>query len=282
MVELKAPLKARSFAAGKAVTVQGDGTIATALAITDPIPESFARVAALVDDIVVVDDDDLRRAMAVIGECLGVLVEPAGAAGVAAARQPRTHVDYLGKKKLEDIVPQKIGQWTFVSTSGLVVPPEDQLSRALYSQLLTRVYSGEDGSTMMVLVAQSGSQTGILQIHRPEICYNAGGYALSDVVPHQVKLPGGEVPTMSMAASNGARTEQLLYWTRIGDHMPTSWREQRLAVAIDNLKGRIPDAVMVRISTISNDRSAALASIDEFIQAMLASMTPDLRRVFIA
>jgi threonine dehydratase len=79
-----APAMARSFAAGRAVAVQGDGTIAMALAITEPVPESFARVAALVDDIVAVDDDDLRRAMAVIGECLGVLVEPAGAAGVAA------------------------------------------------------------------------------------------------------------------------------------------------------------------------------------------------------
>lgn len=205
----------------------------------------------------------------------------AGAAGIAAARQPDVRVDYLGKKKLDDILPEKIGRWAFVSTSGLVVPPEDQLSRALYSQLLTRVYSGDDGSTMMLLVAQSGSQTGILQIHRPEICYNAGGYALSDILPHQVKLPGGVVPTMSMAASNGARTEQLLYWTRIGNHMPTSWRQQRLAVAMDNLKGRIPDAVMVRVSTFGNDRQGALASIDEFIRTMLGSMTPAVRRVFV-
>jgi threonine dehydratase len=87
-----APAMARSFAAGRAVAVQGNGTIAMALAITEPIPESFARVAALVDDIVVVDDDDMRRAMALIGECLGVLVEPAGAAGVAALL---THGDQL-------------------------------------------------------------------------------------------------------------------------------------------------------------------------------------------
>jgi threonine dehydratase len=39
---------------------------------------------ALVDDIVVVDDDDLRRAGSLIADCLGLLVEPAGAAGVAA------------------------------------------------------------------------------------------------------------------------------------------------------------------------------------------------------
>jgi EpsI family protein len=207
----------------------------------------------------------------------------AGAAGIAAARQPSVRVDYLGKGKLEEVMPEKIGRWTYVSSSGLVVPPEDQLSRALYSQLLTRVYAADDdGPAMMVLVAQSGSQTGILQIHRPEICYNAGGYALSDVEPHAVRSTSGLIPATSMAATNGARTEQLVYWTRIGKHMPTTWQQQRMAVAIDNLKGRIPDAVMVRVSTISNSRNAALQSIDEFIGAMLASMKPDVRRVFIA
>lgn len=206
----------------------------------------------------------------------------AGAAGIAAARQPEIRVDYLGKRKLDEVLPDKIGRWSFVSNSGLVVPPEDQLSRALYSQLLTRVYAAEDGSSMMVLVAQSGSQTGILQIHRPEICYNAGGYGLSDISPRLVKLPWGAIPAMSMAASNGARTEQLVYWTRIGNHMPTSWRAQRLAVAMDNLERKIPDAVMVRVSTISNERREALNSIDEFIEAMLISMAPDVRHVFVA
>jgi threonine dehydratase len=79
-----APAMAQSFAAGHPTRVVGDGTIATALAITDPVPESFARVTALVDQIVQVDDDDLRRAMALVAESLGLLAEPAGAAGVAA------------------------------------------------------------------------------------------------------------------------------------------------------------------------------------------------------
>ena len=79
-----APAMAYSIAAGRAITARGTGTIATALAITEPVPESVARLVALVDDIVMVDDDDLLRAMELIGECLGVLVEPAGAAGVAA------------------------------------------------------------------------------------------------------------------------------------------------------------------------------------------------------
>ena len=82
-----APAMAESFAAGRPVSVAGDGTIATALAITDPVPESVARMLALVDEVVLVDDNDLREAMGVIADSLGVLVEPAGAAGVAALRR---------------------------------------------------------------------------------------------------------------------------------------------------------------------------------------------------
>ncbi len=94
------------------------------------------------------------------------------------------------------------------------------MSRALYSQLVTRVYSDGSGPPIMLLVAQSATQTGILQIHRPEICYTAGGYELSAIEPHMVKLPSGEIPTLSMSATSNARTEQLIYWTRIGDHLP--------------------------------------------------------------
>ena len=86
-----APAMAQSFVAGRAISVTGEGTIAGALAITDPVPESLQRVLELVDEVVLVDDDDLRDAMALVAESLGVLLEPAGAAGIAAlARHPET------------------------------------------------------------------------------------------------------------------------------------------------------------------------------------------------
>jgi threonine dehydratase len=81
------PAMARSLAAGHPIADPGTGTIATAIAIEEPVPESFARVQALVDDVVLVEDDDLRAAMTLIADSLGVLVEPAGAAGVAALRR---------------------------------------------------------------------------------------------------------------------------------------------------------------------------------------------------
>ncbi|MGZ4229987.1 MAG: threonine ammonia-lyase [Solirubrobacteraceae bacterium] len=88
-----APAMARSFAAGHVVSTAGTDTIATALAISEPIPESLARVRALVDEIVLVDDDDLRSARQLILETLDIAVEPAGAAGVAAVARHRDRLD---------------------------------------------------------------------------------------------------------------------------------------------------------------------------------------------
>jgi threonine dehydratase len=79
-----APAMARSFAAGHVISTPGTNTIATAIAICEPVPASLARVIALVDEIVLVDDEDLRSAQRLIRETLKLRVEPAGAAGVAA------------------------------------------------------------------------------------------------------------------------------------------------------------------------------------------------------
>lgn len=200
-------------------------------------------------------------------------------AGVAAARVPGNHIDLLGDRKIESLIPSTIGRWNFYSKSGLVVPPPDQLSDALYSQLLTRVYVTSDGLAMMLLVAQSSGQTGILQVHRPEFCYPAGGFRLSDKAIHTVRLPGGALDTTVLSASADDRVEQVLYWTRVGRDMPTSWPEQRWSVARANLRGDVPDAVMVRVSTLTPDRAEAVAAMDEFTRGLFAAMAPSARRV---
>lgn len=88
-----APAMARSYAAGRVVSTPGTDTIATAIAISQPIPESLVRVRALVDEIVLVDDDDLRGAQQLILDTLGTAVEPAGAAGIAAITRHGERLD---------------------------------------------------------------------------------------------------------------------------------------------------------------------------------------------
>ena len=208
----------------------------------------------------------------------------AGLAGVSALAHgmiPHRHFDLLGKGKLEQLIPNQLGAWKFVSKSGLVVPPQDQLANAVYSQLLTRVYTSENRLPIMLLVAQSGAEDGVLQIHRPEFCYPAGGFTLSNSRVHLIDMPDGHhIPTRVFTASGVSRTEQLLYWTRIGRDLPTSWAEQRLSVAEANLRGEIPDAVMVRISAVSSDPDA-IAQVDEFARLMIGSLTPKSRPILI-
>ena len=54
-----------------------------------PVPESVARIVELVDDMVLVDDRDLLEAMRLSLDTIGVLLEPSGAAGLAAIRKQR-------------------------------------------------------------------------------------------------------------------------------------------------------------------------------------------------
>ena len=203
----------------------------------------------------------------------------AGSAAAAYARTPRTIEDALGKRKLEDIIPKKIGEWEFATASGLVTAPEDQLEKLLYSQLFTRVYTSPGKSPIMMLVAQSASQTGVLQIHRPEVCYPAGGYTISPVVEFDLPLRDGRLRTNQLTATADGLSEHIIYWTRIGQHMPISWAQQRLAVASDNLRGLIPDAVLARISTQHASRDVAMDQITGFVRVLIDALPDQNRRV---
>jgi EpsI family protein len=204
-----------------------------------------------------------------------------GTAAVAHAMVPRNRIDLLGKSKLEALVPERIGRWEFLSKMGLVVPPEDALADKLYAQMLTRVYVSQERLPMMLLIAQSPGQDGVLQVHRPEVCYPASGFTLSDSRVHNIPIGDGRtIPTRVFTASGADRVEQLIYWTRIGRDLPTSWAQQRLSVAEANLRGDVPDAVLVRISTVSAD-PAALGEVDEFARAMIAGMNPRSRPVLV-
>jgi EpsI family protein len=204
------------------------------------------------------------------------------AAGTAYARMPRQPMMMIGKDQLDKIVPLHIDNWSYETTSGLVLPPPDQLARLLYDQQLTRSYSSPDRLPVMLLMAYGSSQGGMLQIHRPEICYPASGFQLTETKITAIALRDGHtVPARSFTASSDTRTEQVLYWTRIGDMVPTSWSGQRLAVIRSNLAGSIPDGLLVRLSTVSSDPERAQDTLKTFAAMMLSAMPVATRRMLI-
>ena len=204
------------------------------------------------------------------------------AAGVAYARMPRNPMMMIGKDQLDRIIPLNIGDWSYETASGLVLPPPDQLARLLYDQQVTRSYSAPDQLPVMLLLAYGSSQGGMLQIHRPEICYPASGFRLSETRLTTIPLGNRhEIASRSFTAVSDTRIEQVLYWTRIGDMMPTSWVGQRLAVIRSNLAGSIPDGLLVRLSTVSNSSGQAQETLKRFARAMLEAMPPPARRMLV-
>lgn len=75
---------ARSLEAGKPVSLDSVETIADGLKPVRPGDLTFAHARKLVDEIVTVDDELILRALAWCAEECRLLVEPSGAAGVAA------------------------------------------------------------------------------------------------------------------------------------------------------------------------------------------------------
>lgn len=78
----------RSFAAGEPASIDAVRTIADSLGAPHAAPYSFEMCRRFLDDLVLVDDDDLRRSMARMFADAKLAVEPAGAAAAAALFGP--------------------------------------------------------------------------------------------------------------------------------------------------------------------------------------------------
>lgn len=214
-----------------------------------------------------------RRAFVVGGAMLA-------AAGAAASRIPEPNKPPIPQDKFKAMMPDTIGQWRFQTTSGLVLPPDDALSARLYDDLVTRAYANPAGQVVMFLVAYKNFQNGVLQIHRPEICYPAGGYVLSETTPTDITIgPGRTMHANAFSAAGGERDEQVLYWTRIGNYFPVRWREQRLAVLRANI-GRVnPDGLLARVSMANRDRATCMPLMTDFISELRNAAPPAMRSI---
>jgi threonine dehydratase len=85
VVAERAPAMRLSWRAGHPVATPSADTIADGIAVREPVPEAVALLAGVLDDVIAVDDDLMIEAMRLAFETLGLVVEPAGAAGLAGA-----------------------------------------------------------------------------------------------------------------------------------------------------------------------------------------------------
>jgi threonine dehydratase len=84
-----APAMERSWRAGQAEDLGPTNTIADGIAVRSPWPEAVADLTGVTDDILLVEDGAIVSAIRRAHADLGVVLEPAGAAGLAAVMANR-------------------------------------------------------------------------------------------------------------------------------------------------------------------------------------------------
>lgn len=198
-------------------------------------------------------------------------------AGGAMALAPRQRLVLMpAGRKLEDMVPRRMGEFVYEPTPGIVLPrDENSLSAKLYGEVLSRVYFSPRLPPVIVVMAYGPVQNDLLQLHRPEVCYSAVGFEISATsVDHVALAPDASLPVRELVARSDSRIETITYWTRIGDDLPTNGTEQRLVKLKQQWDGYIADGILVRLSCAVPPSPEVRGELADFARLILHSVNP--------
>jgi EpsI family protein len=194
--------------------------------------------------------------------------------------KPKRMFKTLTHDELGAAIPMQVGAYRFATTSGLVLPPSDELSERLYDQVLTRVYAAPGKLPIMALFAYGSVQNLSLELHRPDECYPQQGFTITKPETLPLTFGGHRIPASILSADRpDGYAEQVLFWSRIGGQFPPDRTAQSLLVARENFAGRMPDGLLVRLSVPTTDRVLALGATKEFLDALDRELTPLGRRI---
>ena len=185
---------------------------------------------------------------------------------------------------LEQVIPRQFGTWKLLPGISPVIPadPEgyiepDPNSARLYSQEVGRSYTDGQGNIVMLLVAYGPVQNYRLKAHRPEICYTAQGFRVSEKTIAGLSYRDNMRPIemTRLTAEREARFEPISYWMRVGNDISNGVIERQIIRLKYGLRGIIPDGALIRVSTIGLPKDASFKLQDQFIRDLLAAIPPN-------
>jgi EpsI family protein len=180
---------------------------------------------------------------------------------------------------LDAMIPKSFAGWTIDNSVVPLTPDPNQkeLIAALYDQTLSRTYINAQGQRVMLSIAYGGDQSKQLQLHLPEVCYVAQGFDMLKDRRDELATGFGKLPVKRLVARQNARNEPITYWVTIGDKAVMSGLDQKMQRFLYGLSGRIPDGMLVRVSTIEADEGNAYKVQDRFVNQMLSALDPQAR-----
>jgi EpsI family protein len=200
---------------------------------------------------------------------------------LAAAAKPRHHEDVIGHDRLANVLNGPVGDWQALPDAAIGIANDTETTE-VYDQILTRVYASPTRPPVMLLIAYGAAQSGLMKLHRPDVCYDSSGFRVVD--PHNKNLQITKdvaIRTKRFRATRGTRDEQVLYWTRMGDAFPTDFGGQQLSIFGEGLRGLIPDGILVRISTLGPPNAATELALETFARELVTGSSPKGRLLLV-
>jgi EpsI family protein len=202
------------------------------------------------------------------------------AAITAVMLKPAQLVAEQGPKvDLETLIPKQLEGWQLDSSIMPLQasPDQEEALKKIYSQILTRTYINSLSQRIMLSVVYGDGIDRQLDVHRPEYCYAAQGFQVSQYTDQIIQTLFGDLSVRRMVATKGTRIEPISYWVKIGDKALSSTFERKLQKIKQGLTGRVGSGMLIRVSSIDNNKDLAYKEQEEFINAMLKGM-PDAQR----
>lgn len=213
-----------------------------------------------------------------------LLVLMVAASILAVVMKPTVRIADAGAAiNLEKVIPASFGDWREVpQLSAQIVDPETkQLLDKIYSQTLGRTYVNAQGYRIMLSLAYGGDQSADMQVHRPEVCYAAQGFAVGNQQKVELHAGNTPIPAMRLEARLNTRIEPITYWLRVGNKLVRGNVELGLARLSYGLRGQIADGLLFRVSSIDRDSPLAYAQQDKFISDLVTAMSAADRRAVV-
>ena len=180
---------------------------------------------------------------------------------------------------LKTMVPTAFGDWheQLGQSPQVINLQQKQMLDATYSQTLSRTYVNRDGYRIMLSIAYGKNQSDALQLHQPEDCYPAQGFVLRTKQMGTLDLLGRQIPAIRLTTSLGQRFEPITYWAVVGDQVTTLGIPKKLIEFHYAIHNRIPDGMLIRLSSIDSDVGSAYLLQNRFAFAMVEAIAPEHR-----
>lgn len=206
----------------------------------------------------------------------------AGGALAAFAARPGRARPPVDQARLDRAIPDAIGPYRGEPAHDIVLAPQDELSDRIYDRYIARAFQAPDQPRILLVAAYGATQDYRLQLHRPESCYPASGWALAPSQAVMLPIAGRTpIPGVTMTATRPGRSEQVLYWTRIGDAFPVDRWAARRQILVRSLQRDPPDGVILRLSMPDWIGGSAIDRLAAFNRALLARMSAPARDLFL-